>query len=469
MIASRGSDKATKKSSVIRDEVPVDAAARPPDLWAMPETSLAYRSAVRLATALLPLAARLSPKLARAHAARAGVLDRVGRWGATGRDPSRPLVWFHAPSVGEGLQAEAVMGALKARRPEWQLAYTHFSSSAEALARRVPAEIADYLPYDTPEAAEALLDALRPSALVFTKLDLWPELATRAAARGVKVVLIAATVRPGSGRLGWPARTFLAPGYAALSAAAAIDPADAERLNALGATPGVIAVDGDPRFDSVAAKVAAVRPDDPLLSLGRGGPTLVAGSTWEEDEGLLLDAFARVRSKHPGAQLILVPHEPTEAHLHKVDELARRSALPTPVRLSAGTGAASLLVIDRVGILAALYGAGSMAYVGGGFRRAGLHSVLEPAAWGLPVLMGPNWRESRDAVLLREAEGAAPLPPPGGPGSPLEMLVETWSGWIEQEGARAQAGRRARAVVDQNLGASARCAELIVRTVESQR
>ena len=432
----------------------------------MLETSLAYRGAVRLATALLPLAARLSPKLARAHEARAGVLGRLRAWAAGGRETARPLVWFHAPSVGEGLQAEAVMQALRAARPHWQVAYTHFSSSAEALARRVPADVADYLPYDTPEAAEALLDILRPSALVFTKLDLWPELATRAAARGIKVVLVAATVRPGSGRLGWPARSYLAPGYASLSAVAAIDPADAVRLSALGTPPGVIAVDGDPRFDSVTAKVAAVRPDDPLLRLGRGGPTLVAGSTWEDDEVLLLEAFARVRARHPGAKLILVPHEPTAAHLHKIDEMSQRAGLPVPVRLSAGTGAAPLLVVDKVGILAALYGAGMMAYVGGGFRRAGLHSVLEPAAWGLPVVMGPNWRESRDAVLLQEAGGAVALPPRRPDQSPFEVLTKTWGGWIEQDAKRTEAGRRARAVVEQNLGASARCAELIVRTVE---
>src|SRR5690242_19346924 len=102
----------------------------------MLHTSLAYRTGVRIATALLPVAARLSPKLGKAHRARAGVLERFGRWAATHRDPERPLAWFHAPSVGEGLQAEAVMQALRGVRPAWQLAYTHFSSSAEPLARR---------------------------------------------------------------------------------------------------------------------------------------------------------------------------------------------------------------------------------------------------------------------------------------------------------------------------------------------
>ena len=432
----------------------------------MPDTTWAYRGLVRAATSLLPLAASLNAKLGRAHRGRSGVLERMAAWGRSGRDPARPLAWFHAPSVGEGLQAEAVMQALRAARPAWQVAYTHFSSSAEGLARRVPADIADYLPYDTPEAAEAMLDALRPSVLVFTKLDLWPELATRAARRGVKVVLVAATVRPGSGRLGWPARSLLEPGYQALSAVAAVDPADAVRVSALGAAPGVVSIEGDPRYDSVAAKVAAVRPDDPLLRFGAGAPTLVAGSTWPDDERLLLRAFGQVLAEHPGTRLILVPHEPSPQALARVDELAALLRLPPPVRLSEATAPVPLLLVDKVGVLAALYGAGNMAYVGGGYRKAGLHSVLEPAAWGVPVLMGPRWTESRDAALLREAGAAVGLPGLLGPGDPADTLAHTWAGWVADAGACRLAGRKGRAVVEGGLGASARSAEVVIRVVE---
>ena len=432
----------------------------------MLHTSPAYRGTVRIATALLPLAASISPKLAQAHRARAGVLDRMRAWADALRDPTRPLAWFHAPSVGEGLQAEAVMQALHAARPVWQLVYTHFSSSAEALARRTPADLADYLPYDTPEAAEALIDILRPSALVFTKLDLWPELATRAAARGVKVLLVAATVRPGSGRLGWPARSLLAPGYGALTAAAAVDPADAVRLSALGAPPAVISIEGDPRYDSVAAKVAAVDRRDPLLRYGEGAPTMVAGSTWEDDEAILLEAFVQIRAAHPTARLILVPHEPSLAHLAKLEELIARLPLPAPVRLSAATGPVPLLVVDRVGVLAALYGGGAMAYVGGGFRKAGLHSVLEPAAWGIPVAMGPRWTESRDAALLRQAGAAVGLPERVGVHDPVAVLRQAWSGWIMDDAARRQAGGAGLRIVQEGSGASARCAAVVIKTVE---
>jgi 3-deoxy-D-manno-octulosonic-acid transferase len=378
----------------------------------------------------------------------------------------------HAPSVGEGRQAEAVLRRLKARHPGWQVAYTHFSPSAEALARGVGADVADYLPYDLPSAADALLEALSPTALVFCKLDLWPELATRAAARGVSVGMIAATVSPVSGRTRWPARSLQRPGYAVVRAAGAVSEDDARRLEGLGVAADRIEVTGDPRFDSVAEIVAAVRPDDPVIaaagptviaSAAKRSPILVAGSTWPADEQVLLEAFARVRAKYPDARLILVPHEPEESHLRRVERLAARLGVPTPVRLSTATGTPPLLLVDRVGILAKLYGAGIMAYVGGGFGRAGLHSVLEPAAWGLPVFFGPWWRNSREAGLLLEAGAAHSLPPRSA--GAARPLAERWLEWLEREDERAAAGQRARAVVRSGLGAADRNAALVERLV----
>ena len=115
------------------------------------------------------------------------------------------------------------------------------------------------------------------------------------------------------------------------------------------------------------------------------------------------------------------------------------------MRLSAATAPAPLILVDRVGVLATLYGAGTMAYVGGGFGRAGLHSVLEPAAWGLPVAFGPRWRESRDAALLLEAGAAEALD--GRRSAAGEELYRIWSGWIEDE-----ADGRRRASERQNGG-----------------
>lgn len=437
----------------------------------MPSTSPFYRAAVGVGTALVPVVGLASPKVRNGHRGRRGAAARLAAWADAGRDRNRPLVWFHASSVGEGLQAESVLLELGRLVPACQIVYTHFSPSAERLAARLPVDVADYLPYDRPAAADRLLDALAPDLLVFAKLDLWPELATRAARRGTTVALAAATVSAGSGRLRWPARALLRAGYAAVGAAAAVGEPDAARLVRLGVPAAHIRVLGDPRFDSAAARVAAVPPDDPLLRLGGGAPTLVAGSTWAADELVLLDAFARLRARRPDPRLILVPHEPTPRHLAALDSRAERAGLPRPVRLSAGSAAgaaAALLVVDSVGGLATIYGAGTMAYVGGGFGRAGLHSVLEPAAWGVPVAFGPRWRHSRDAGLLLEGGAAAALGSHDR-GPAADQLSRYWEKWLEDEPRRAAQGRRAREIVAEGLGAARRSAELLAAIISSPR
>ena len=431
----------------------------------MGSTPTVYRAAARLASGLAPALGLLSPKLAAGHRGRHGSTGRLSAWAARHRDSRLPLVWFHASSVGEGLQAESVLLELRRRCPGAQYVYTHFSPSAESLGRRLPVDAADYLPYDVPREVETLLDALTPALLVFSKLDLWPELAVRAAERGASVAIVAATVSPGSGRLRWPARALLRDGYEAVTAAAAVSDADAERLGRLGVSPGRIRVLGDPRYDSAVDRIAGVPTDDPLLRYGRGAPTLVAGSTWGGDESVLLAAFARVLARHPAARLILVPHEPTEAHLLAAERAAGTLRLPRPVRLSGAGHPVPLLLVDRVGVLAALYGAGTMGYVGGGFGRAGLHSVLEPAAWGLPVAFGPRWRESRDAAALLEAGAARALT--GGGAAAGDELTGIWSGWIEREEERRAAGARSRAVVEAGRGAAARSAELLATLISS--
>jgi 3-deoxy-D-manno-octulosonic-acid transferase len=425
----------------------------------MPTTSGVYRAAVRLGVALAPVLGVFDPKLRAGFIARREAGDRLLEWARWHRDETRPTVWFHASSVGEGLQAETVLRRLRGLCPDLQAVYTHFSPSAEVLAQKLGAEAADYLPYDFPTNMDRLLQALEPDLLVFAKLDVWPELSTRAATTGAAVAIVAATVSPGSKRLRWPARALLEPGYRAITAAAAISAEDAGRLARLGVPPDHIQVLGDPRFDSVAEQVAAVPGDEPLLRFGQGAPTLVAGSTWPADERIILSAHALVRRTHPDARLILVPHEPTPDHLARVEQTAAAAGLPRAVRLSAAEGPAPLLLVDQVGVLARLYGAGTFAYVGGGFGRAGLHSVLEPAAWSLPVTFGPRWHDSRDAALLLAALAAVALP--AEERDAILALQEQWERWIADPAGRETEGRRARQVVDEGVGAADRSAAML--------
>lgn len=441
----------------------------------MPSTSLAYRSLIRLGTVLAPIMALARPKVARGLAAREGVRQRLKAWGAAHRDPGRPLLWMHASSVGETRQAEAVLALLRRAHPDWQVAYTHFSPSAEPLAREIDADVADYLPFDLRGDVDAVLDALRPTALIFSKLDLWPELATRAAGRGVPVGIIAATVSPVSARSGRLAGLLLHPGYRAVARAGAVSEQDATRLARLGVSAERIEVTGDPRFDSALDRARAIQPSDPLVALGRGAPTLVAGSTWSEDERVLLPAFGAVRAARPEVRLIIVPHEPTPDHLAKLDTMAVQYGLEAPRRLSASAEPAPLMVVDRVGGLATLYAAGQIAYVGGGFGSAGLHSVLEPAACARPVLFGPNWRSSREAGLLLARRGAVVVSREFCDWLDLDAmttqagaspLAAIWLALLRNPDHARAAGRRALECVEAGVGAAARNAGLVERLMQ---
>jgi len=428
-----------------------------------------YRLSVNLAARTAPLAARFDKKLARGLDGRRGLAARLAAWAKAHRDPKRPLVWMHAPSVGEGLQAKPVLETLRAEHPDWQLAFTFFSPSAERLAKNLPVDVADYLPFDRPADVAAVLDSLLPSALVFSKLDVWPELTLAAARRGVRLGLISATVAPHSSRLRWPTRQWSQPAYGALDRIGTISGDDGKRLEQLGARPEAIAVTGDTRYDSVAERAERLdRTREPLLRLGEVGAstfTIVAGSTWPSDEAILLPAFADLLVQLPTARLLLAPHEPNPDHLAGIAQRLHHLKLSRPVRLSQLEHAkpGPVIVVDRVGILADLYALADTAFVGGGFHRAGLHSVLEPAVFGVPIAIGPHWQMSRDAGLLLERGGAVALP-----GDARHPLHSQWLVWHHDAEARRKAGAAAKAVVAEGRGASERTTALVRELVGSR-
>ncbi|HEX6536175.1 MAG TPA: glycosyltransferase N-terminal domain-containing protein [Gemmatimonadaceae bacterium] len=416
---------------------------------------LLYAAVAEGARAAAALAPAREGKTWRALRARRGIRARYGAWGATGRDPARALLWLHAPSVGEGLQARPVLERLRAARPALQIAYTFFSPSAERLAASLGADFADYLPFDTAGDARAALAALRPRALVFAKLDVWPTLTRECERRGVRLGLISATLAESSGRRSPAAAALLREAYARLGAVGAIDPEDAERLVALGVRASAVTVTGDTRYDQVWARAAAADRGGALLApLASDRPTLVAGSTWPSDDAVLLPAWARVRAAVPTARLIIAPHEPTPGHLEPVERWATGAGLRL-ARLGAGGAAdADVVLVDRVGVLGELYALADAAYVGGAFHAAGLHSVLEPAAFGAPVAFGSGFAASRDARLLIRAGGGASA---GDAAALATVLVR----WLGDPGARGEAGERAREMVREGLGAADRSTALV--------
>lgn len=422
-----------------------------------------YAVAAKLAGVISAVIPPSNTKTSIAIRARRGIRRRYARWAAEHRDPSRELLWVHAPSVGEGLQARPVLTLMRSRHPDIQLAYTFFSPSAEEFSRSLDVDFRDYLPFDSGADMRAALDALSPRALVFSKLDVWPELVRQAKKRGVPLGMISATLGAASGRRSRAGNLLLGDAYARLDAVGAVDQADAERLIELGVRRDVVEVTGDTRFDQVWQRAQAVdRQSRVLAPLASEAPrpTVVAGSTWPADEAHLLPAFAHARERVAGLRLIVAPHEPRATHLEPIERWAAQHQLTIAPVDDHAASSADVVLVDRFGVLGDLYALADVAFVGGGFHDAGLHSVLEPAAFGAPVIFGPRHGRSRDAALLLGVGAARAV-------NDAADIEQTLVEWFENPERRRAVGAKARAAIENARGAAERSLKLVERLMAS--
>ncbi len=423
---------------------------------ALNPTELLYSIAWRTIGPLLAVARLFSPKLARTIAGRRESVARFRAWARgsrTGPDLP-PLLVLHGASAGELAGSIPVIGELRRMIPHLQLVVTYSSPSGAGVADEIRPDTHWFVPFDRADHVGAVLDALRPDALVFAKLDVWPTLTNQAVRRGIPVGMINATVRPGSGRLRFPGRQLLRGSYGRLQAVGAVSAGECEKLARLGVSAASIDVTGDASFDQALYRVGQVetRPRR-LPERDPGTLRLLAGSTWPTDEAFLLEAVARV----PEVELVLVPHEPTsEAIARLAADVERRYGAPARMwtRLApeaTGTRPPTPLIVDAVGFLAELYAEADVAYVGGGIDGTGLHSVVEPAAAGLPVLFGSH-HDRWEAHELVAAGGALEVDP-----SNAAATLDS----LRNDDRRASMGAAARAYVTDRSGAARAGADLI--------
>lgn len=417
----------------------------------------AYRLAAHVATRFPFPRGRLANSLAGRRAAEA-------RWQAWDRDQRRggPLVWVHGASVGESLTAAPIIARLRSARPELRVVHSFSSPSVADWPAPFPREYAEYLPLDEPGPMGRVLDVVHPSLVVLMRGDLWPELLWQAAARRIPVTLAGASVRPTSLRLRFPVTRLYADALRSVTWIGAATVDDASRLEHMGAEKSSLEHTGDPRHDQVLERTVDLALIHGLDEWAAQGPTLVAGSVEPGDESVLLGAAATVLDSCPEARLLIVPHRPDGATLERIRAQAGRRGIPATVWIptTEGAPAARCVVVAARGLLNDLYTLATLAYVGGGFRRGQLHTPIEPAAVGLPVLFGPHWEASADAAALVQARGAVTL---GGSGADA-FLAATWRRWIDDERERWETGLNARGTLAQ--GAASRTAARLLRFLD---
>ncbi|MBA4092757.1 MAG: 3-deoxy-D-manno-octulosonic acid transferase [Candidatus Accumulibacter sp.] len=337
-------------------------------------------------------------------------LRHVGeRYGFYAPPPLRPLIWLHAVSVGETRAAAPLLEALLLEYPQHTVLLTHMTptgrtTGGEFVRQHAGRVVQAYLPYDLPDACARFLAHFQPQLGLLMETELWPNLIAAAHARGVPLALINARLSVRSAR-GYARFGALAhPAFKALAAVAAQTSADAERLRALGAS--AVTVCGNLKFD--------VTPASEKLQLGTtwrqalgARPAWLAASTREGEEAAVLDAFDALRAKRPDALLILVPRHP-----QRFDEVAalldarglrycRRSRDELP------DDATQVWLGDSMGEMAAWYAAADLALIGGSLLPFGGQNLIEAAACGCPVLVGPHTFNFAQAAEDAVACGAA--------------------------------------------------------------
>lgn len=355
-------------------------------------------------------------------------------------------IWMHCASLGEFEQGRVLLDALRQRYPDALLVLSFFSPSGYQHRKSYPsADVVCYLPLDGPLAARDFLDLVRPGLALFVKYEFWYHFIHQLHLRGVPLAVISARFRPDQvffrpwggffRRMLKEVRWFFVQ-----------DDPSGELLRGIGIRQ--LSRAGDTRFDRVAELAARARELPEIERFIAGRYTLVAGSTWPQDERLIAAAW----KDQAGGCCILVPHEVHEARIRALEAMLEGQG----IRLSAWvTGphpdpAPRFLIIDRIGWLSSLYRYGQLAYVGGGFQH-GIHNTLEAAVYGIPVLFGPRWQAFREAADLIGLGAAQPV-------SSLEELREAMHAFRDPE-RQLRAAQAAARYVEQERGASLRILE----------
>jgi 3-deoxy-D-manno-octulosonic-acid transferase len=305
--------------------------------------------------------------------------------------------WIHASS-GEIEYARPVLRALRKQFPQVPLLVTYSSPSAKKMLSSL-SEIAAWgpLPWDCEKSCGRFIARWQPRAFLVARTDVWPVIAETAKRSAIPSLLFSATFAENSSRLHGVSASVTQWALNQLSAIHCVSDKDVQELSTLKlATP--VTVQGDTRFDQVFHRLENPRILKTELQPSAASPVLVAGSTWPEDEVILIEALKILKGT---LRMILVPHEVDEAHLSQVETLLQNRGLSFDRYTVASAWSTDVLIVDQVGILAELYTWGQGAFVGGSFRKQ-VHSVMEPLAVGLPVFVGPYHRNNREALAFKE-------------------------------------------------------------------
>jgi 3-deoxy-D-manno-octulosonic-acid transferase len=411
---------------------------------------------------LLPLILlRLCYRAWRAPAYASRIAERFGFFpeikGAASTLAARPI-WIHAVSVGETLAAVPLVQALRSRYPQISIVITTMTPTGSERVRAIFGDTVThvYAPYDMPDSIARFLRRMNPVIAIVMETELWPNTIAALHRRGIATIVANARLSEKSARGYGRISALTRPMLNMINCIAAQTQVDAARFVALGAPQRNVRVTGSIKFDITLDDVLEQRALDVRAQWGGNARRVViGGSTHEGEEAALLDAYKALKIDYTDLLLVLVPRHPER--FERVAQLIATAGLNAARRSrdESVSNVTDVVLADTMGEMLPLLGASDIAFIGGSLIERGGHNMLEPAAWGLPVVTGESdFNFVEVSRLLQQSGGLVKV-------KDTAALTNQLARWLRSDGARSAAGDAARTVVAQNKGALGRLVGLI--------
>ena len=353
------------------------------------------------------------------------------------------MIWFHAASLGEYEQGLPLMEKIRSKYPNHLIVLTFFSPSGyEIRKNNGVADVTVYLPLDTKSNVKQFMELVRPEMVFFIKYEYWPNYLNALKISEIPTYLVSGIFRENQAFFKWYGG-FYRKGLDAFEHFFVQNSSSKELALMLGKSN--VTVSGDTRFDRVAAILERDNDLDYISEFKNNTLTVVVGSSWPKDESLLVDF---INSTTIPLKFIFAPHNIQPDQILELKNSITKKCVLFSENSSTSLAEFDVFIIDVVGILTKIYSYADIAYVGGGFGNPGVHNILEPATFGVPIIIGPNFSHFAEATALVNMGGCVSI-------SDKESLFDILEILINNEDIRNEKGHICSTFVEMNKGASA--------------
>jgi 3-deoxy-D-manno-octulosonic-acid transferase len=397
-----------------------------------------YNLIIILASQVVKLLALFSPKMKLFVDGRKEVFPII----QNKINPNDKTIWFHAASLGEYEQGLPVIEKIKVQYPNHKIVVTFFSPSGyEVRKNNTIADATVYLPLDTKSNAQKFIKAINPELVFFIKYEYWPNYLNELKKLEIKTYLISGIFREKQAFFKWYGG-FYRNALKTFNYFFVQNESSKNLIQSIGFNN--VKISGDTRFDRVVAILERNNSLDFIEQFKDNKTTIVIGSSWPKDENLLVNYINNASDE---IKFIIAPHNIKADQISNLKSQITKSSVLFSEKSNVDLSNFNVFIIDTIGILTKIYSYADIAYVGGGYGNTGVHNILEPATFGVPIVIGPNYSHFAEAIALVHQEGCVSI-------SNQNELDEAFDNLISNEDVRHEKGHICSTFVQMNKGAT---------------